>query len=88
MTMKGEYQRRIKISNYSETASRYISEDRRRRGASENEELPQKDGTRGRAKGENVPGHNGSIRPILGTIVFRYLGTPSCYRQSYRLRGN
>lgn len=40
MTMQGEYRRRIKISNYSETASRYISENRRRRGASENEELP------------------------------------------------
>lgn len=65
-----------------------ISEKRCRRGTSEDEELSEEDGARGRAASENVPGHNGGVRHILGTIVFRYPGAPSCHRQSYRLRGN
>lgn len=67
---------------------RYFSEDGCHRGASENEELPQADGTRGCAEGENVPGHNSGVRLVLGTIVFRYPGASPRHRKPYWLRGN
>ncbi|TGZ51304.1 Uncharacterized protein DBV15_06440 [Temnothorax longispinosus] len=56
------------------------------RGTPENEELPQENGTRGCAEGENVPGYNSGVRLVLGTIVFRYPGASSRYRKPYWLR--
>lgn len=51
-------------------------------------QLPVADRAGRRAKGQDVRGHHRSVRHLLGTTVFRHVGTASAVWQPFRLRGD
>ena len=75
------------LSPYPLILCAIISEARGYRGAPEDEKLSPADRARRRSEGENVPGHHGGLRHLLGSPLLRHARASPGDREHHGIRG-